>query len=111
MRYQITGVIEYFKMVKENFNSRLISRINLRLNDFIFLQRNHEIFIFAWDRAQSSHDTVVYLFFFNSQSNLSFSTIFGGIKQILNNQVFHASLMKDGFLFRKKKSYIYEFDL
>ena len=42
-----------------------------------------------------------HIVFFKSDSNLSFSLIFrgggvGGIWQFFNNQIFYASLMKDG---------------
>ena len=45
MRYEIKGVVEYFKMISKNFNFRLISSINLRSSILNFLQRNHEISI------------------------------------------------------------------
>ena len=51
--------------------------------------------------SPSSRDTVEYLVFLNSDSNLSYIKIFGGIYQFFNNQIFYANLMKDGRLFRK----------
>ena len=45
-RYQVKGFVKYFKLYK-NFNLRLIPRINLRSKILNFLQRNHEISIFA----------------------------------------------------------------
>ena len=45
---------------------------------------------------------MVYLFFVNSDSNLSYRTILGGIYQFLNNHIFHVSLMKVRSLFWKK---------
>ena len=51
--------------------------------------------------SPSSRDTVEYLVFLNSDSNLSYIKSFGGIYQFFNNQIFYANLMKDGRLFRK----------
>ena len=53
-------------MVLKTFNVCLISRINLRSEKLSFLQRNHEISIFVWEKAQSQPDTVAYSFFFSS---------------------------------------------
>ena len=43
------GIIEYF--FEKLF--RLILWIDLRLKILSFLERNHEISIFAWEKAQS----------------------------------------------------------
>ena len=53
MRYQIIGIVEYFKMVSKIFTLRLILRINLRSKFFNFLQRIHGMSIFALEKAQS----------------------------------------------------------
>ena len=39
-------------------------------------RENHETFIYAWERAQSKRGKMVYLFFINSDSYMSYSTIF-----------------------------------
>ena len=72
MSYQIKGIVKYFKMVqKKKINFPVILRINLRSKVSSFSQTNQEISIFAWQKPQYQRDTVVYLVFFSSDSNLS----------------------------------------
>ena len=53
-----------------------------------FFQGSHEKSIFAWEKAKSYPKTVTYIFAFNFNSNLSYSTIFWGYIGILHQSEF-----------------------
>ena len=62
-RYQTKGIVEYFKMVYKNPRFLITLQINLVFN---FLQRNHEVSIFPWEKTQS----------YPTQRYICFSSIF-----------------------------------
>ena len=63
------------------------------------------------EKTQPLHDAVVYLYFFISDSNLSYSTIIAGMYHFFNNQTFYTNFIKGGSLFWKGFLYLWSPEL